>query len=108
MVAFERCNWVGLVGGSGVFCEFGCFTIPDVLDRIRIRGIGAARFFNNEPYRHSGMGNTTVGLVSATAGWGLWPGWPVVAGVAGDGGGWRGLWRSPRWWRGVGSFLAGG
>ena len=66
-----------------------------------------------------------IGMV----GWGLWLGvakWLGLAGVAGGGFGWRGRWwvwlswpvevaslvarrgEFPRWWRGVGSFLAGG
>jgi len=60
------------------------------MDIIRFRGIAAARFFNNEPYMHSGMGR-------ATAGWGLWPGeagwlawvggwlWALAAGGGGRG-----------------------
>ena len=49
------------------------------MDRISFRGIAAALFFINEPYRHGGMG-------SATSGWACDGGWLAFVG------GWGGRW----------------
>jgi hypothetical protein len=91
------------------------------MDRLRFRGIAAASFFNNEQYRHSGMGKATAGVGEGRivgvvrlgrCGVGRW----ALAAVAGSW--WRGrlvLVGCGRWWAVVclasgagGGFLAGG